>query len=1159
MKRKHPLGGLLLSQFTGAFNDNAWKVILPLLGLHAIHARFGAGGEQVQDLTQNEYTLALVVFTLPLMFISLPAAVFSDRFSKRTIIIAMKAVEIVIMSLAALTLWRYAQAVAPYIGTDGDPERFYEMSKLTLVPALVVLGFMGVQSAVFSPAKYGILPEILPHEKLAEGNGVLELLSFLAIIVGTGLGGVFLQLAGHKTWLSVLPLVFLSCVGFFAAFFVPQVPAANTSGETKRVLREAWQIAHQDRKLWLTIIGLTAYWALASLLGQDIMVYSKSDDYLGLSDSMAAWPLTAFAIGAGAGSVLAGKMSAGKIEIGLIPMGALGLGIFTLLLGGFAPGLYGTLIFMCLLGISSGLVVVPLHALLQWRAPAEKRGAIIAVSNVFVFGGILCGSLGALFLSKIGLSARGILVGSAIATCLCTIWALYMLPEAFLRLCLVLLKSTVYRVRIVGVENVPAKGGALLVPNHVTFADGLFLITSLDRPVRFIVDSHYFHTPFFRPFLKVLGAIPISASGGPRVIMKALKDAGSYLDEGEIVCIFAEGQLSRNGLLQSFRRGFEFIAKGRDVPIIPVHLDRLWGSIFSRERGRYITKMPRRLPYPVTISYGEQLPSKTKGAVVRRAVQELAQMAWEYRRPDLKPLHRSFISEARKNPFSYAFADATQPRVKRIKALSGAIAIARAMRQTWAEEKHIGILLPPSVGAGLVNIAASMTGKPSVNLNYTAGPAGIESSAKQAELKTVVTSREFLDKAKMDLPEDLEPIWLEEIVSDLEFGDKFLAFTMASFAPARWIERACGAERSARIDDVATIIFSSGSTGEPKGVMLTHYSIASNVEATSQVFQVDCKDSLLGILPLFHSFGYMSLWFAANNSMGVVFHPNPLDAAGIGELIQNYDITILLATPTFLQLYLKRCTASQFGSLRIVLAGAEKLNERLLNAFEDHFGIRPLEGYGTTECAPVIATSTLDFRAPGFFQPGSRRGYVGQPLPGVAVRIVDPETREVLPPGTEGMLLVNGPNIMKGYLGKDELTAEAIQDGWYTTGDIGLLDEDGFLKITDRLSRFSKIGGEMVPHGRVEEALQEAAEADQQVFAVTSISDDQKGERLAVLCTIKEEEIAVVVERLKATGLPNLFIPRENQFLKVEELPLLGTGKLDLRQVKKVAEEMADS
>ena len=248
----------------------------------------------------------------------------------------------------------------------------------------------------------------------------------------------------------------------------------------------------------------------------------------------------------------------------------------------------------------------------------------------------------------------------------------------------------------------------------------------------------------------------------------------------------------------------------------------------------------------------------------------------------------------------------------------------------------------------------------------------------------------------------------------------------------------------------------------------------------------------------------MSLWFATTKDVGLVMHPSPLDAGVIGELVQCYRLTLLLATPTFLQIYLRRCTPAQFGSLRIVLAGAEKLSERLTLAFEDHFGIRPIEGYGTTECAPVVAANTLDYRAAGFFQPGSRRGYVGQPLPGVTVRIVDPDTFELQPPDTPGMLLVRGPNVMRGYLGRDDLTAKVMRDGWYVTGDMAFVDEDGFLHITDRLSRFSKIGGEMVPHGRVEEALQEAADAPMQVFAVTAVPDERKGERLAVLHTLEE-------------------------------------------------------
>ena len=290
-------------------------------------------------------------------------------------------------------------------------------------------------------------------------------------------------------------------------------------------------------------------------------------------------------------------------------------------------------------------------------------------------------------------------------------------------------------------------------------------------------------------------------------------------------------------------------------------------------------------------------------------------------------------------------------------------------------------------------------------------------------------------------------------------------------------------------------------------------------------------------------------------NVGMVFHPSPIDVAAIGELVRRYRITFLVTTPTFLHLYQRRCTPEQFSSLRVVLTGAEKLPSQLAQAFEDRFGIGPIEGYGVTECAPVVAVNCPDFRAAGYFQPASRRGTVGQPLPGVSVQIVDPDSFASLPPDTPGMLLVRGPNVMTGYLGREDLTSNAMRDGWYITGDIATLDEDGFLTITDRLSRFSKIGGEMVPHGRVEEALQQAAGADMQVFAVTGIPDERKGEQLAVLHTLDESQIPGIVAKLTANGLPNLYIPPRANFIKVEALPLLGTGKMDLRGLKRIAME----
>jgi acyl-[acyl-carrier-protein]-phospholipid O-acyltransferase/long-chain-fatty-acid--[acyl-carrier-protein] ligase len=488
-------------------------------------------------------------------------------------------------------------------------------------------------------------------------------------------------------------------------------------------------------------------------------------------------------------------------------------------------------------------------------------------------------------------------------------------------------------------------------------------------------------------------------------------------------------------------------------------------------------------------------------------------------------------------------------------AASSAIALARSVRRWWKGQDLVGVLLPPSVAGTLANVAAALAGKATVNLNHTLGREGMEATASQAGLRTVVTSRSFLESRKLQLPRGVEPIWLEEGGSVEGALNGLLPVLLALLAPPRLIERYCGARQRVRVEDLATVVFTSGSSGEPKGVMLTHLNVDSNVEAIAQVFEVKKHDRVLGILPLFHSFGNLVLWFATNQELGAVFHPNPLEAGAVGNLIQRYRVSMLIATPSLLHHYVRRCTPAQFGSLRTVLAGAEKLPTRLALAFEDHFGIRPLEGYGTTECSPTVTMSTLDYRAAGFYQPGSRRGSVGQPLPGVAVRIVDPASFEPLPPGTPGRIAVKGPNVMKGYLGREDLTAEVMRAGWFLTGDIGLLDEDGFLSITDRLGRFSKIDGEMVPHTRVEEALHDAAGEVERRFAVTSVPDERRGERLAVLHTLNDDELRSALESLPATGLPSLFTPAPDAFVRVEEIPLLGSGKLDLREIRRIARE----
>jgi acyl-[acyl-carrier-protein]-phospholipid O-acyltransferase/long-chain-fatty-acid--[acyl-carrier-protein] ligase len=340
--------------------------------------------------------------------------------------------------------------------------------------------------------------------------------------------------------------------------------------------------------------------------------------------------------------------------------------------------------------------------------------------------------------------------------------------------------------------------------------------------------------------------------------------------------------------------------------------------------------------------------------------------------------------------------------------------------------------------------------------------------------------------------------------------------------------------------------------------MLSHYNVGSNLNQLGQTFAFGGKDKVLGVLPFFHSFGFTgTLALPAVLGIGVVYHANPLDAKTIGPLVNDHEVTFLLATPTFLQLYMRGCSAEQFGSVRLVAVSAEKLPERLATAFEEQFGIRPFEAYGCTECSPGVTVNTHDFRAAGFRQVGAKRGKIGHPLPGICVRIVDPadpDPTAPLPVGQSGLLLVRGPNVMLGYLGKPEKTTEVLRNGWYTTGDVAALDEDGFIQITDRLSRFSKIGGEMVPHIKVEEKLHELAGATEQTFVVTSVPDEKKGERLIVLHKLADDKLQPVLEKLTASDLPNLWKPKADSFVRMEAFPMLGTGKLDLRKVKKVAQ-----
>lgn len=1108
------------TQFLGAFNDNFYKMIIILLALD-IPPAAGGGSHYIP--------LIGALFILPFLLFSGYAGYLADVHSKRNVLVTTKFFEIVAMGLGLLAF---------FIG------------RIELM--IVIVFLMGLQSTFFSPAKYGILPEMLPDRDLARGNGLLEMSTFLAIILGTAVGGTVYELwKDHLVWIGT-GLLSIAVLGSLTSLGITKVPSSGaiknfSFNPLREIFRGAYRLYHIPI-LWLTVLGISYFWFLGALLQMGLPIFGKTILAVGETQISLLWTFTA--IGVGTGSLAAGRMSGDKIELGLVPLGALGMGIFSLMLFEFSSSYTGALFSLLLLGFSGGFFIVPLMALLQQRSGREQKGQFIATNNFLNMMAVLIASLILWTLdSVLGVSADKIILIAGIMTFGATACALLTLPDFFVRFVLWVLTHTVYRIRIIGSENLPARGPALLVSNHISFVDALLIGASLQRFIRFMLDRSYYEIPWLRWLFRLMRAVPVSAASR-RGIVESLRAARRELEQGHVVCIFAEGAISRTGHLLPFKRGYEKIVEGLDVPIIPVHLDEVWGSIFSFNDGRFFWKKPKKIPYRVTVSFGAPLPPATTSQALRQAVLELGSNAAGQRQTTHGLLHAQFIRTAKRHWSAFCMVDTTGTELTFGRTLIGGMLLARWVRARCADERMVGIMLPASVGGALANIGVFLAGKIPVNLNFTAGEEAMAAAMHECGIKTILTARTFLGKAGLE--QKPEMVYLEEIRGSFTTRQKLEAAVAAYLLPPSILSWRYA--RDQKPHDLATIIFSSGSTGMPKGVMLSHHNILANIEGMRQIITFSSTDRIMGILPFFHSFGFtVSLWLPAIVGFGAVYHPNPMDAKIIGETVDRYKATLLISTPTFYSSYIRRCSREQFGSLRYAISGAEKLPPQIAAAFKDKFGMDLLEGYGCTELAPVVSVNVPDFVDKNQRQIGHKSGTVGHPIPGVVAKIIDPETGKTLSSGENGLLLVKGPNCMLGYLGQPDLTDQVMSDGWYITGDIACLDEDGFIRITDRLSRFSKIGGEMVPHLKLEEVIN--AVLGNGAAVVTSVPDEQKGEKLVVFYSQNGVSAEEIWKKLNESELPNLWIPKRENFFPIEAIPVLGSGKVDLRTVKRLALE----
>lgn len=1119
---------LLITESLGAFNDNAFKVFVTLIAAAVLSA---------QQMT-HVIALAGFCFILPFIVFSAFAGSLADKFSKKKIIVVLKGVEVALMAFALLPL-----------------------STLNIPLLLVLLALMGTHSALFGPVKLAIVPELLEENNISHGNGLMSMMAFVGIIAGTAGAALLMSVVHGRYYLGALAFIAVALTGFISSLFIGGTDAVNPSEKLElnlvRRIAEDIKDAQSHVTIYRSLAAGAYFWFVGAMFQMNIIIYGK--EMMKVGETTLGLFQMVVALGIGLGSVAAGRLSKHRVELGLVPVGALGMVVFSFALA-FGFGSTGvTYCSLFMLGFSGGLFVLPLTAYVQYRSPANKRGKFIAVGNILSFTGVLLASGFLWMLSGylVKLNPAQIFIVLGIMTLVVALYIMSLMPELLIRLCVYPVANIIYRIKVRGYEHVPLEGGALLASNHISFVDAALLIGACQRPVRFVMHKKYYNMPGLKYLFKMAKCVPISHSGGPHEISESLNAARAALLDGELVCIFVEGEISRHGQMLRFRKGYERIVQGLDIPVIAVHIDGVWGRLFSFEGGSAVFKWPRAMAYPVTVSFGQQLPPSTDTAELRLAMQELSAGAFRNRLEEKLPLPLEFAKEAKKHWFRFAMADSTGARLTHGAVLVRAAMLARALERVLPAAENVGLLVPPSVGGALSNVAVSLLGKVPVNLNYTMPRDTVLACAEKAGVEKIITSKKLAEK--MGWPVSDKMIFLEDIAAGISKLEGTLLGAAFFCLPFFVLRRAFFSTAEKELDATAAVIFTSGSSGEPKGVMLSHFNIHANMEAMAQIYQIIPSDRIVGVLPFFHSFGYtVTLWLPLTAGFGAVYHYNPLEAQTVGRLAEKYKASMLLGTPTFLAAYIRKVEVRQFRYLRLAMTGAEKLREEVAFAFKEKFGLLPLEGYGCTELSPVASLNTPDVDIDGVRQSGGKMGTIGRPLPGIAMKVVNPETFEQLDSREPGLLLVRGPNIMKGYLGNPEKTASVMRDGYYVTGDIASIDEDGFVTITDRMSRFSKIGGEMVPHIKIEEKLHQLAGVIDRTFVVSSVPDEKRGEKLVVLYV----DIAAIDDlyaKLKTCGLPNLWVPERAAFHKIDLFPVLGSGKLDMGAVKRLALDLERS
>ncbi|HTW72692.1 MAG TPA: acyl-[ACP]--phospholipid O-acyltransferase [Acetobacteraceae bacterium] len=1121
---------LAVTQSCGALNDNLVKNAMLVLALF----RLGIGGAGLS-------ALAGALFIAPYILLSATAGKLADRFSKPRVIVAYKCLELLLMLGAAAA--------------------FFTASVAGL---LAVLFLLGVQATLFGPVKYGILPEHLHEEELVAGNGAIEATTFLAIVIGTVAGGALMLLANGAAVVSATGVA-LSLIGLAAALFLPAVPAAdpglrlspNLLADTAGVLRHAAAI----RPIWLSLLGLSWFWTMGATLLTEFPVIAR--DTLHANSSVLTLLLTVFAVGVGIGSMQCARLLHGEVSARLVPFAALGISLFCWdfasaamsagATGGFASAGatmqafngWRMLVDLLLLAACGGAYSVPLYAIIQDTAASSERARMVAANNIMNALFMVAGAGAAAGLAAAGLRAPAVLKLAAVANLLVVVWIVRLLPSQTWRSLLRWYFTTFHRLRVTGLEHYRAAGDrVVIVANHQSYLDAPLIYACLPDSPCFAIHTAQAAKWYFKPFLALADTFPVNVQS-PYAVKRMV---GAVRDDGRKLMVFPEGRMTLTGGLMKIYEGAAMVADKSHARIMPISIDGLQFSRFNHMRGR----LRRRWFPPVRVDIrpavtlappnAETLTPRQRREAVGRSLQDVMVEARYFSKDTGKTLFSALLDaravHGRRTPIA---EDIARAPITYDRLLLGAIALGRALSAATPQETHVALLLPNAIACVVSFFGLQAFGVVPCLLNVSAGAANMISACQAARVHCVVSSRSFVEKARLErvaerLACEVRFIWLEDVRDTIGTGAKLRAWRDARRARAL-----PGAQASP--DSPAVVLYTSGSEGAPKGVVLSHRNILANCAQLGSVVSFTSADRAFNALPMFHAFGLTGgTLLPLLYGVRAFYYPSPLHYRIVPALIYDSDATICFGTDTFLRGWAHYANPYDFYAMRYIFAGAEKVQEATRRVFADRFGVRILEGYGATETSPVLALNTAMH---------NRAGTAGRFLPGIAWRL---EPVEGVDAG--GRLLVHGPTVMLGYL-RDTAPGvlERMPGGWYDTGDIVSVDAAGFISIVGRVRRFAKIGGEMVSM-EAAEALAAALWPEAR-HAVVNVPDPRKGEALLLVTTRQAAATRDLLAFAREHGVPELMVPRA--VLTVPAVPLLATGKVDYPAVMRIVDEFETS